>query len=351
MTVRKLFARLLPAFRAREAIQADMKYYFDQLNQRIELLEQKNEYLFFFLQHLEGETDMETKKRVFLNLPKASGQVADIQLADNYILSRVKRICDENGISFSLCGGTLLGAVRHHGFIPWDDDVDIDISREDFYRLEELLRNDEQLVMQRYYKYMEHGLRPGYVYKIKLRESEQFYIDVFPFDYMSVASGEEEKANKEKEDLCERFGEELKNIFIKHGVFYSGKEKPEANPAMDDEVTAIENEYINRYNDLFLKGGPVTHFTRAIGNDRWLRNIYHMQKVADYLPFEKNAVTFEEMSYNAYRNCEDLLKYQYGDFWKLPRFIDQRHDTEYTPLSAEEKKLLKKIRETGKPTL
>ncbi len=351
MTLRKLFARLLPAFRAREAIQADMKDYFDRLNHRIELLEQKNEYLFFFLQHLEGETDMETKKRVFLNLPKASGQVADIQLADNYILSRVKRICDENGISFSLCGGTLLGAVRHHGFIPWDDDVDIDISREDFYRLEELLRNDEQLVMQRYYKYMEHGLRPGYVYKIKLRESEQFYIDVFPFDYMSIAPGDEEKVEREKEYLCEKFGEELKSIFLRHGVLYSGDEKPVANPAMDKEVSVIEKEYSNRYNELFLKGGAITHFTRGIGNDRWLRNIYHLQEAAEYLPFETNSVVFEGIRYNAFRNCEKLLNYQYGDFWRLPPFFTQRHEMEYASFSESEKTLLKNIRKTGKATI
>ena len=107
------------------------------------MLDSKNDYLFFCLQHLDKETDLETKKRVFLNLPKASGQVADFQFVANYILSRVKNICDDNGIVISLCGGTLLGAVRHHGFIPWDDDIDIEIMRDDYYRLEEILADDE----------------------------------------------------------------------------------------------------------------------------------------------------------------------------------------------------------------
>lgn len=66
------------------------------------------------------------------------------------IAKEVKRICDENKIDYFIIGGTLLGAVRHHGFIPWDDDMDFGMTYENYKKFIKLARKqmDERFFVQ-----------------------------------------------------------------------------------------------------------------------------------------------------------------------------------------------------------
>ena len=50
------------------------------------------------------------------------------------------RLCEDNGIVWWIDGGTLLGAVRHGGFVPWDDDIDVCVLRKDLPRIRKILR-------------------------------------------------------------------------------------------------------------------------------------------------------------------------------------------------------------------
>ena len=58
------------------------------------------------------------------------------------ILLDIKTVCDKYGINYMLSGGTLLGAIRHKGFIPWDDDIDVMMLREEYERFVEVFRNE-----------------------------------------------------------------------------------------------------------------------------------------------------------------------------------------------------------------
>lgn len=60
--------------------------------------------------------------------------IRKLQQAILIIMDEIHRICQEHNITYSICGGTLLGAVRHEGFIPWDDDLDIMMIRSEYER-------------------------------------------------------------------------------------------------------------------------------------------------------------------------------------------------------------------------
>ncbi|MBQ5934428.1 MAG: LicD family protein [Bacteroidales bacterium] len=63
------------------------------------------------------------------------------------LLDDVHSFCLANGIRYSLCGGTLLGAVRHQGYIPWDDDIDIMMPRSDYERFIQMYQSEQNTVI------------------------------------------------------------------------------------------------------------------------------------------------------------------------------------------------------------
>ena len=118
-----------------------------------------------------------------------------LQMVELEILTEIDRICRKNKINYSLTGGTLLGAVRHGGFIPWDDDADISMLRCEYQKFQKACQMD--LDEKRFYfQDIDNtaGYRWGYG-KIRrkgtvfLREKQEcmpyeqgVWVDVFPRD-------------------------------------------------------------------------------------------------------------------------------------------------------------------------
>lgn len=117
-----------------------------------------------------------------------------LQLTQLQLLNAVDRICKQHNINYSLYAGTLLGAVRHKGFIPWDDDLDICMARDDYDRFVKLWSETEHdgLILQN------KDNTPGFTQSFtKIRKNHTtflqgeheigkyhtgIFIDIFPID-------------------------------------------------------------------------------------------------------------------------------------------------------------------------
>lgn len=71
-------------------------------------------------------------------------EMKEVKNAELNLLIKFADYCDCNNLCYCLCGGTLLGAVRHQGFIPWDDDIDVMMPRQDYIRFIELQHRKQE---------------------------------------------------------------------------------------------------------------------------------------------------------------------------------------------------------------
>lgn len=290
-----------------------------ELNKKIRETNEKNEYLFWLSQMQPGETMQQTKERVFLQMPKATGRLRKIQLAENHILQRVKDVCDANGLELFLVGGTLLGAVRHKGFIPWDNDVDIGMMKQDYLKLRELLDSDPELVVQYCYNYRE-GLK---VSKVKFRAVEVFWIDILVFDYIDVTPESLDKTWKDTQKANKAHVEKIKALSQPYLSQQGCRPQPNA------ELDRLTAEFEQRQIQDFPQFGHGDYFCEPINCPWWSRDERGIRKLSDYYPLLKDEVEFEGRRYSAWKNYERALGFSYGDYWKLPFSIREPHTTEF----------------------
>ncbi len=155
-------------------------------------------------------------------------EIRKFQLFQLELLDEIERVCNTLNISYYLIGGSLLGAIRHHGFIPWDADMDIGMRRNDYEKLVEYYSHttSDRYYLQ-HYTTEKFNCSPHAILRIKNTEvlyynepshanlsCKGIYLDIFPLDNApSDIKKQTKQANRIK--LIKKL------IVIKAGMIYS----------------------------------------------------------------------------------------------------------------------------------
>ncbi len=125
-----------------------------------------------------------------------TNQLKAIQTIELQVLKKFDEICVKHDLKYTFVGGTLIGAIRHKGFIPWDDDIDIAMPRKDFdkfkkYAIEELGENFfyQCIDTDQEYKYLYDKIRVNNTvfkeaYLAIYNIHHGIFFDIFPLDYL-----------------------------------------------------------------------------------------------------------------------------------------------------------------------
>ena len=128
----------------------------------------------------DGEALDDAKKRFFRSLPTATGGMKLFQLGCTKLLAEFDALCEQHSLQYWMMFGTLLGAVRHGSFIPWDDDVDLAMPRDEVDRLIALVEGDDRYTVTTIYDTYAHCRQ------VRFRYADQnvpCFLDLFYFDW------------------------------------------------------------------------------------------------------------------------------------------------------------------------
>ena len=260
-------------------------------------------------------------------------QVACIQKADLLLLQELDRVCQELGIGYFVCGGTMLGYMRHKGFIPWDDDVDVAMLRADYDRF---LKEAGPLLKERFFlQTRETDPNIPYLFsKIRLDDTEyiteynedrDFHkgicLDIFPFDYLP-----------DRPENCQEYIKEVIALSKAHHRIanrqfaipdeephprnakeraYVRAEKAELKRVWSKDLRKSQKAYIDaatRYNAEAKEKG-YTIVASFIPDFTWI-------DLGDLLPYQRGM--FQGVEVSVPKRPDVFLTMQYGDFMQLP---------------------------------
>ena len=234
------------------------------------------------------------------------------------ILDEVHSFCEAHGLRYFLSSGTLIGAVRHKGYIPWDDDIDIYMPREDY----EAFLNTYHDKSGRY-KAINPRLESNYYYtfakvvdlRTKMIETETegyeigVFMDIFPVDYVTDDLQERERVFKLKKLLYKirRCKISNANPLRSRLAYWCYKSLP------------VSAHYVFRLiQRLIVLGKPTHTVCNMTEAGPKIKGCFPAEDIASSVDIE-----FEGKLYKTMVGYKDYLERTYGDYMTLPP-VEQR---------------------------
>jgi phosphorylcholine metabolism protein LicD len=222
----------------------------------------------------------------------------DIRTCQLNLMKYLKKVCDENGIDYYLTYGTLLGAVRHKGFIPWDDDVDVSVDGKEIDRLAELINKSDR------YQLITCKNCDGYFDQISLLIDKTTVVDFNQFPLQTTTGI--------SIDIFPIYGlpdspEEFKDYIEKIKELEKKKWNNLYNPVECKKYTLEMDDFISSYKfeDYQHTGFVLSpYFTK----DYLKRSVYG----------EKKYLMFEDEEFCVPHDYKNVLETIYGDYMELP---------------------------------
>ena len=244
-------------------------------------------------------------------------ELRSVQLVELELLQEVDRICRNHEIGYRIAAGTLLGAVRHGGFIPWDDDADVHFTRDEYDRFCKACETDldagkfyfqDQSCTQGY-RWGHGKLRRKNTLFVRLGQEHMPYeqgvfIDLFIDDYVP-------------DNYLARCACAVK-CFMYRKAFWSEVGKKTASG-----LAKLVYKIINKISETSLKE-RYTHFeNKHRKKTGWVRPLLFPMPTKDYgYPGkwwdEFSEIKFEGFTFMTFADIDGYLRFKYGDYKTLP---------------------------------